>query len=208
MQRLSPQSIPRALLKIARKGFAKARILKYRLLSRGKFSGASPKCAQPVLLLNNGDVFLGKNVTFGFQRSPNFWDSYAFVDCRSAQAQIIFGHTIQINNNFSVICEKTKIQIGDYCFVGHGVTIFDSDFHAVDPAARMCNAAPRAMPVEIGENVFIGSKCTILKGTVIGKNSVIGAGSVVSGTFPENSLIRGNPAVLIKKILVSCSEYY
>ena len=54
-------------------------------------------------------------------------------------------------------------------------------------------------PVHIGQNVFIGCNCLILKGTEIGDDCVIGAGSVVSGKFEAGSVIAGNPAKVIKK---------
>lgn len=190
----------RSLLGRARLGFMKARILKYRFLSFSGYSGARPQCEQPLLLHNSGHVFFGRNLVFGYRRSPGFWNSHAFVDCRSPQGQILFGDDIHINNGFSVICEKTMIRIGNNCLIGHDVTILDSDFHAIDPEARLRKESPRQLPVEIGANVFIGSKAIILKGTVIGANSVVGAGAVVSGSFPENSLIVGNPAVLVRRL--------
>jgi acetyltransferase-like isoleucine patch superfamily enzyme len=48
--------------------------------------------------------------------------------------------------------------------------------------------------IKIGSNVFIGNNCTILPGTSVGDNCIIGAGSIVRGQFPENSVIIGNPA--------------
>ena len=53
-------------------------------------------------------------------------------------------------------------------------------------------------PISIGEGCFIGANCIILKGTVIGNNCVVGAGSVVCGVFPDNVIIAGNPAKIIK----------
>ena len=50
----------------------------------------------------------------------------------------------------------------------------------------------------LGENVWVGLNAIILKDTVIGNNSVIAAGSVVKGKFPDNALIQGNPAKVIK----------
>ena len=50
----------------------------------------------------------------------------------------------------------------------------------------------------IEEGCFLGANSIILKGTTLGKNVVVGAGSVVSGTFPDNVIIAGNPARIIK----------
>ena len=52
----------------------------------------------------------------------------------------------------------------------------------------------------IGDNVFIGMNATVLMGTHIGNNSIIGAGAVCSGYYPDNSVIAGNPAKVIKNI--------
>lgn len=57
-----------------------------------------------------------------------------------------------------------------------------------------------AGPVIIGDNVFIGMRAMLLKDTTIGNNCVIGAGSVVRGVVPDNSVVAGNPAHLIMTI--------
>lgn len=54
--------------------------------------------------------------------------------------------------------------------------------------------------IKVGNNVWIGLNVTILKGTVIGNNCVIAAGSVVKGEFPDNVLIQGNPAVIVSNL--------
>ncbi len=53
--------------------------------------------------------------------------------------------------------------------------------------------------ITIGNNVFIGINCIILSNTSIGDNCIIGAGSVIRGHFPENSIITGNPAQIVSK---------
>ncbi len=53
--------------------------------------------------------------------------------------------------------------------------------------------------ITIGNNVFIGINCIILSNTFIGDNCIVGAGSIVRGHFPENSIICGNPAQVISK---------
>lgn len=58
--------------------------------------------------------------------------------------------------------------------------------------------------VKIGNNVFIGMNATILKGTVVGNNCIIGASSLVNGCFPDDVVIAGNPA----KVICTIEEYY
>ncbi len=77
----------------------------------------------------------------------------------------------------------------------------DSDFHLPWPP-EMRNTYPGTehdFDVTIGENVWIGAKCLILKGVTIGNNAVIAAGSVVTRSVPENTLVGGNPARVIKR---------
>ncbi len=51
--------------------------------------------------------------------------------------------------------------------------------------------------IYVGDNCFIGARATLLPGTSIGENSIVGAGSVVKGTIPNNSIVVGNPAKVI-----------
>lgn len=55
-------------------------------------------------------------------------------------------------------------------------------------------------PVVIGNDVFIGVKCIILKGVTIGDGAIIGAGSVVTKSIPANQIWAGNPAKYIREI--------
>lgn len=57
-----------------------------------------------------------------------------------------------------------------------------------------------AKPINIGENVWIGANATVLSGVTIGKNSVIGAGSVVTKDIPENVVAVGNPCKVLRPI--------
>lgn len=53
------------------------------------------------------------------------------------------------------------------------------------------------LPINIGNNSFIGARATLLPGTTIGKNCIVGAGAVVKGKIPSNSIVVGNPAKVI-----------
>ena len=90
-----------------------------------------------------------------------------------------------------------KIVIGDSTMIASDVTITDSDWHDIYDRTDYV-ASPKEVIIQ--ENVWIGEKSLILKGSKIGKNSIIGAGSVVSGEVPDNVVFAGNPAKEIKKL--------
>ena len=94
--------------------------------------------------------------------------------------------------------DQGGIEIGDGAFIGHNTTVATLN-HDMNPCKR-ANLIPSA--VKIGKNVWIGSDCTILPGVTIGDNSIIGAGSVVVKSIPDNVVAVGNPARAIKEIEV------
>jgi acetyltransferase-like isoleucine patch superfamily enzyme len=62
--------------------------------------------------------------------------------------------------------------------------------------------------IKIGNNVFIGINCIILLNTTVGDNCIIGAGSVVKGNFPDNSVIVGNPAKVVLNMSIQKMLYH
>src|SRR5215831_7557060 len=72
------------------------------------------------------------------------------------------------------ICAEESIIIGDRVVIGANTTIVDTDFHPLDPAERASNPlAGATRPIVIGDDVFVGMHCLILKGVAIGAGSVI-----------------------------------
>lgn len=102
-----------------------------------------------------------------------------------------------------VISSKSNVKIGDRVLVGGNVRIFDHDYHSLDYSKRgTCDDIKdvRTSPIEIGDDVFIGTGAIILKGTKIGDRSVVAAGSVVFGLeVAADSLVKGNPATVFAK---------
>lgn len=103
----------------------------------------------------------------------------------------------------TVICAALSVKIGAECLIGADVQVYDTDFHSLRAANRRHNDNPEqiaAAAVIIEDNVFIGAGSKILKGVRIGRNSVIGAGSIVSKDIPPNSIAAGNPAKVISEL--------
>lgn len=99
----------------------------------------------------------------------------------------------------SIIVAKNKISIGRNCLIAEHVTIRDQNHNFA--AGKLTNQNGfSSMEITIGNNVWIGAKSCVLMGVTIGDNSVVGAGSIVTRSFPANSVIAGNPARLIAPV--------
>jgi len=117
-------------------------------------------------------------------------------------AEIIIGDNVSMSG--VTIYSFKKIVIGNNTSIGANTKIFDSDFHPIDPNIRLTDPDNKEFTkmkdTIIGNNVFIGCNCLILKGVHIGDNSVIGAGSVVTKDVPNNCIAAGNPATIVKRL--------
>lgn len=176
----------------------KFRKIKYLYLSDIQKIVGKPICNQPVLMKGKGTIVFGKNVQIGVFASPNFHNSYAYLEARTHQSSIVFGNNIHVNNNFSVE-SNVQVQINDHVLIGRNCSILDNDGHylEVDKRNETYLIGER---IQIEENVFLGDNVTILKGVTIGKNSVIGNGSIVTKDIPENTIAIGNPAKVIRNL--------
>jgi len=115
-------------------------------------------------------------------------------------AKLNIGDNVGISNTL-IYCLK-EINIGSNVFIGGETMIFDSNFHSTDYSDRRgpdngCVEAVRK-PVTIEDDVFIGSRCIILKGVTIGARTTIAAGSVVCKDIPSDCIAGGNPCKVIK----------
>lgn len=186
------------LAKVLRKMVLVARRAFYRSLSDVKVNGSF--CAiTPVLCEGRGYIKVGKQVYFGFEEDTDFWNSIVFLNPRHPESFIKIGDETRICNHFTAISEGPGIEIGSHVLIGTRVSIMDSDFHAIAPDQRI-KGIPKMGKVTIADNVWIGDQVTILKGTSIGKNSIVAAGAVVLGEFPANVIIGGVPAKVIRNI--------
>ena len=114
-----------------------------------------------------------------------------------------YGKHIRLGKRFFAnfhltILDEAPVTIGDDCFLGPNVSIYTA-CHSINPVERNTRKE-WALPVRIGNNVWIGGDVTILPGVTIGDNCTIGAGSVVTHDIPANTVAAGNPARVIKDV--------
>lgn len=114
-----------------------------------------------------------------------------------------FGKHIRIGKNFVsnynlTILDEATVTIGDNVFIGPNCGIYTIN-HALLPEQRNVGVM-RALPVTIGNNVWIASNVVILPGVTIGEGAVIGAGSVVTKDIPPFTLAAGSPCTPIRRI--------
>lgn len=125
----------------------------------------------------------------------NFWINPPF-HCDYGY-NITIGKNVMLNYD-CIILDVCPVIIGDFTMIGPSTHIYTA-CHSLNPEERK-NFIEFGKPVTIGENVWIGGHCTILPGITIGKNFVIGAGSVVTKDIPENVVAVGNPCKVIRVI--------
>jgi acetyltransferase-like isoleucine patch superfamily enzyme len=120
--------------------------------------------------------------------------------------------TIGDDTGISSAClwAKERITIGNRVKIGGDCIIMDTDAHSLDYRVRSSREmvgkygkdvfSAASSPITIGDDVLIGTRCIILKGVTIGARSVIGSGSVVTKSIPEDCIAAGNPCRVIRII--------
>lgn len=160
-------------------------------------------------LPKNGKVFLGNQVVLNSDfKNTNTALTYRCKFVTGYDGIIKIGKHTMLNG--VCVVSYQKVEIGDECQIASSTIISDTDFHPVDPILRSKQVKGESFPfssvgkkeIKIGNNVWIGWNCTILKGVQIGDHSIVAAGSVVlAGHYPNGSLIAGNPAKVIKSYI-------
>jgi len=155
---------------------------------------------KPILhIIAGSSLVIGDNVTLNSKNLKYHVNMFAPVKIYLDRvgAEIKIGDNTRIHGSCLHACENIKI--GDNCLIAANCQIFDSNGHdtVLDKPSERIYSNGITKPIIIGNNCWIGTSTIILPGTVLGKNCVVAAGSIVNGVFEDNSLIGGNPAKLI-----------
>ena len=167
---------------------------KIKYLGKIKFNGFTVLYAFP-----ESKIEIGNGTVFNSSPLSNLVGlSQRMIIVTRYGGKLCIGEDCQISG--STIYAMREITIGRKVFIGGNCKIIDNDFHPLAASKRLPQRPEdiNKEPIIIGDECFIGTNSIILKGTTLGRNCVVGAGSVVSGNWPDNSIIAGNPARLIR----------
>lgn len=154
----------------------------------------------PTVFKGRGRVRLAHDAIFGWGTSP-FSYRCSYVEARNEGAVIEIGARSTINNAAVLIAEGAGIRIGARCLIGTEFQVLDTNAHELELGRRHLPDS-RTQQVVVGDDVFIGSRVTLLKGCRIGDGCVIAAGAVLPPGFaaPPLSIVAGNPAQVVGRV--------
>ena len=114
----------------------------------------------------------------------------------SVRGKLTFGNDFNMTAESTIVCAK-EITFGDDCLVGWDVLVMDTDEHPLfDKTGNRINPDKA---IEVGNHVWIGCKCTLLKGAKVPDNTTIAAGTLLKSAFTgSNQVIGGNPPTVLK----------
>jgi acetyltransferase-like isoleucine patch superfamily enzyme len=150
------------------------------------------------------DVKLGKNVSihafvnlYGCTIGDNA-KLGAFVEI---QKNARIGKNVKVSSH-TFICEGVTIE--DDVFIGHNVSFINDKYpRATSDGELQTEADWQVVPTLVKRGASIGTSATILCGVTIGANAIVGAGSVVTRHVPDNTIVAGNPARVVRKVVAA-----
>lgn len=168
----------------------------YKLKAKKYFRKFKSKIGKIVSIKNFDCILLEDNV---------FVNDYCKIDVIKNFAGNSFDPKIIIEKNviigsFFVTYVTDKLKIGSETILAHNVTILTENHGMNTESEKPYHAQPLiSKEVEIGKNCWIGCNVTICPGVHLGNNVIVGANSLVNKSFPDNVMIAGVPAKIIKK---------
>ena len=167
-------------------------------------------------LKNKQNIVFGKNVTIEKFTTIDGYASqkieigdgsrigaYSLITCTSHMSK--YGKGIKIGSNtaigqFSEFGAAGGIEIGNDVIMGSYISFHSENHNFSDTTKLIREQGVTSKGIKLGNNIWVGAKVTFLDGCMIGNNTVVAAGAVVNGVFPDNVIIGGIPAKILKSL--------
>ena len=179
--------------------------LKYFVKSNLKINGIANVVSNEGYIKHSSITIIGNNNALTIHNDSSITASNIVI--RANNATIEIGKNTRILSNCRLVCQgnNNDIHIGDNCLFSTDVDIWNSDTHTIQfMDGAVLNPSK---PVYIGDHVWLGKGCAILKGVHIGSDSVIGMKSLVTKSIESNSIAAGIPAKVIKRRITWDKKY-
>jgi acetyltransferase-like isoleucine patch superfamily enzyme len=173
--------------------------------------GAGAKIRPPFRILNPHRIFIGENVSIREECYLHAYEDltklHTFIEDRykgdfdlsqyKYDSRIEIGCEVQVGRNFFISCTNS-VEIGRNVTVSERVFIADNNHSFSHPQVPIMQQPNKVgTPVVVGRGSWIGAGASLLAGTRLGKNNVVGTLSVVKGEFPDYAVIGPEPAKLL-----------
>jgi maltose O-acetyltransferase len=151
-------------------------------------AGPTPIISTPCRFIGNGKITFGNGVVFGTKKGPDLYSMSQLVVGDGGEIDI--GDDVVLNNNFYIFAYGAKIVISMKTIIGSNLQIMSFNGHQMNPSNRRKYDQPKS--IYIGSNCWLGNNVTVLKGSIIGSDSVISTGSIVNEKhkIPEKSIVK------------------
>lgn len=146
----------------------------------------SLKAGKIVILGSGNRIYIGEDCNLNVS-----------IVIKSNDSSIYIGKKTTMLNVLISLHEQGSIYIGEDCMLSGGIRMDVSDMHSIIDNDTKIRINP-AKDIFVDNHVWIANGVTLLKGTILGCNSVVGASTVTSGYYPDNSLVVGSPGKVIK----------
>jgi acetyltransferase-like isoleucine patch superfamily enzyme len=180
---------------VAHRAWSRHNLVGYARMARARLQNPGLRFEGPVFIAPNvrfevregyGRMVIGPYVHFG---------EGARIRAHEGTLRIGAKSVIGIRNTINTYLD---ISIGEACLLGDDVYVCDFDHRTEDLTVPIKDQGIVKTPVRIGDDVWIGTKVTVLRGTDLGPGSVVAAGAVVRGSCPPRSVIGGVPARVLR----------
>lgn len=144
---------------------------------------------KPIFISNKKNLKIGKNCRIYPGIRAEIVDKYSYIE---------IGNNVSIGQNFHIVSYNETLKIGNDVTISGNVFVTNCNHSYTTIGKHVLEQELIFQHTEIGDGCFIGYGAVVQAGTVLGKQCIVGANSVVKGIFPDYSVIVGSPGRIVK----------